>query len=123
MRLAYGEGLVLAILAPFVVYLLGIGRITLFETLFSVFALIGIWTILSAFLLVSFSERIYYVTWGLVILSVSSAFIVHIQYAIALILIAIIASLLINVSTRKNRMQVTSVKVGSNGPPSQSSRV
>ena len=123
MRLAYGEGLVLAILAPFVLYLLGIGRITLLETLFSVFALIGIWTILSAFLLVSFSERIYYVTWGLVILSVSSAFIVHIQYAIALILLAIIASLLINVSTRKNRTRVTSVKVGSNGPPSQSSRV
>jgi len=100
MRLAYGEGIILAVLAPFVVFLFT--KITLFETLFSVFALVGLWTLISAFVLMGERARIYYLTWGLIILSISSAFITHIQYAIGFVLIAIIAALLINVSTRKN---------------------
>jgi len=100
MRLAYGEGVLVAILVPFIVYLLGIGRFTLPETLFSVFALVGLWTVISAFVLMRERDRVYYFTWGLIILSISSAFVVHIQYAIALILIAIIVALLYNVATR-----------------------
>jgi len=122
MRLAYAEGLILAVLAPFVVYFLGIGKLTLLETLFSVFALIGIWTILSAFALISAGDRIFYVTWGLVLLSFSSLFVTHIQYAIALILIAIIASLLINSATRREKGKISNVKVGQN-PAGQNSGV
>lgn len=100
MRLAYGEGVLVAILVPFIVYLLGIGKFTILETLFSVFALVGLWTIISAFVLMRERDRVYFFTWGLIVLSISSAFVVHIQYSIALILIAIIAALLFNVATR-----------------------
>ena len=100
MRLAYGEGIILAVLAPFVVYLFS--KITIFETLFSVFALVGMWTLISAFILMGERERIFYLTWGLIVLSISSAFITKLQYAVGFVLIAIIAALLINVSTRKS---------------------
>lgn len=100
MRLAYGEGVILAVLVPFVVYLFG--KITILQTFFSVFALIGLWTLISALILMGARERIYYLTWGLILLSISSAFVTRIQYAVAFILLAIIASLLINVTTRKS---------------------
>jgi hypothetical protein len=109
MRLAYGEGVIIALLAPFVVYLFG--KISILQTLFSVFALLGIWTLVSAFLLMAVKERIYYLSWGLILLGISSAFIVHIQYAIGFILIAIIAALLINVATRKSEPKTTNVRV------------
>jgi len=38
----------------------------------------------------------------LILASISSAFIIRIEYAIALVLVAIIAALLINVATRRN---------------------
>ncbi len=112
MRLAYGEGAIIAILAPFIVYLFG--KITLLQTFFSVFALFGLWTIISAFMLMRTKERIFYITWGLIALSISSAFVVHIQYAIALFLIAVIASLLINVATRKSPRKTADVQIDQN---------
>ena len=109
MRLAYGEGAIIAILAPFIIYLFG--KITLLQTFFSVFALFGLWTIISAFTLMREKDRIFYITWGLIALSFSSAFVVHIQYAIALFLIAVIAALLINVATRKSQRQASNIRI------------
>jgi hypothetical protein len=111
-RLAYGEGVIIAILAPFVILLFG--KITVLQTFFSVFFLVGVWTLLSAFMLMKEKDRIFYVTWGLILASISSAFITHVQYAIALILIAIIAVLLINVATRKTQPKgQSSIQMGS----------
>ncbi|HYB04040.1 MAG TPA: hypothetical protein VED17_06240 [Nitrososphaerales archaeon] len=109
MRLAYGEGVIVAILAPFIVLLFG--KITVLQTFFAVFLLLGLWTLVSAFLLMALKDRIYYITWGMILSCLSTAFIIHIQYAIALILIAIIAALLINVATRKNPPKTQGVKV------------
>jgi len=109
MKLAYGEGALVAILAPFVVYL--IGKINLNETFFLVFALLGIWTLVSAFALVTQQDKFPYIAWGLVLASFSSVFITQIQYAVALIILAIIASLLINVATRKSRPKTSQVKM------------
>ncbi len=111
MRLAYGEGVIIAILAPFIVYLLGLGKITILQTFFSIFALVGLWTLLSAFMLMAEKDRIYYITWGLILTGFSSLFIIRIAYAIALILIAIIAALLINVATRKSQSKTSSLQV------------
>jgi len=115
MRLAYGEGAIIAILAPFVVYLFG--KITILQTFFAVFALFGLWTLISAFLLMAAKDRIFYITWGLIALSISSAFIIHIEYAIALFLIAIIASLLINVTSRKNPKKTTDIQLDQGKKP------
>jgi hypothetical protein len=118
MRLAYGEGVIVAILAPFIVLLFG--KITVLQTFFAVFLLVGLWTLVSAFLLMALKDRIYYITWGLILSSFSSTFIIHIQYAVALILIAIIAALLINVATRKNPPKALGMKVdqSNTGKPS-----
>lgn len=110
MRLAYGEGVIIAILAPIIVFLLGIGKITPLQTLFLIFLLFGLWTLIAAFTLMAQKDRIYYFTWGLILASISSAFITHIQYAIALILLAIVVSLLVNVATRRNQPKTSSVQ-------------
>ncbi len=114
MKLAYGEGVLVAILAPFVVLLFG--KINLFETFFLIFALLGVWTLVSAFTLAIAHDRFFYVAWGLILASFSSAFITRIQYAVALIILAIIASILINVATRKNQPKKSQVKVDQNKP-------
>jgi hypothetical protein len=112
MRLAYGEGVIIAVLAPLVVLL--IGKITVLQSLFAIFALMGLWTLVSAFILMAEKERMYYLAWGLILASFSSAFIAPLQYAAALILVAIIAALLINVATRKNSPKTTNVRLDQN---------
>lgn len=98
MRVAYGEGVIVAILLPFVLLLLGL--IKIYDTFFLVLLLFGLWTIVSAFVLMRPSERNFYLTWGLIISCLSTIFVIAVSYAIALVLIAIIAALVINVSTR-----------------------
>jgi hypothetical protein len=100
MRIAYGEGVIVAIILPFVFLLLGL--IKLYDTLFLVLLLFGLWTIVSALVLARLSERNFYLTWGLILSCISTIFVIQVAYAIALVLIAIIASLVINVSTRKS---------------------
>ncbi len=99
MRAAYGEGLVVAVLLPFVLYFLGF--LNLPYTLFLVVILIGSWTVVSAFVLVKREELRIYFTWGLILACASTLFVISLTYAIALILIAIIASVFVFVSTRK----------------------
>lgn len=99
MRLAYGEGVVIAILAPVVVYLIGI--IDLTQLLFFTFALFGVWTMVSAFLLVSERERLYYFEWGLVIAAVSTALVIPLAYATALVLVAVIGVIVYSAFQRK----------------------
>jgi uncharacterized membrane protein YhaH (DUF805 family) len=114
MRLAYGEGVLVAILAPFVIYL--IGKINLSETFFLIFALLGVWTLVSAFTLVTEHDRFLYIAWGLILASFSSVFITLIQYAVALIILAIIASILINVPTRKSQLKKNQVNIDQSKP-------
>ena len=99
MRLAYGEGALIAILAPVVVYLFGIINLT--QMLFFAFALFGIWTMLSAFLIVTEREKQYYFEWGLVITAVSTALIIPLPYATALVLVAVIGVIVYSASRRK----------------------
>jgi len=118
LRLAYGEGVLVAILAPFIVLLFG--KITVLQTFFAVFLLLGLWTLVSAFLLMAVKDRIFYITWGLILSGISSAFIIHIQYAVAFILIAILAALVINVATRRNPPKPQGMKVDQSNPDKSS---
>ncbi|MGA2874762.1 MAG: hypothetical protein ABSE82_04390 [Nitrososphaerales archaeon] len=101
MRMAYGEGVVVAILLPFVLFLLGV--VSLSVTLFLCLIFFGVWTLISAFLLARKVERNFFLTWGLIISCASTIFVIQLSYAIALILIAIIASVFIYVSARKTK--------------------
>ncbi len=97
--MAYGEGIVVAILLPFILLLFGI--IKLPDTLFLVLLLFGVWTIVSAFTFARYEERNFFLTWGLIISCTSTIFVIYIGYAIGLILVAIVASVFLYVSTRK----------------------
>ncbi len=98
MKLAYAEGILFAILIPFVLYLVEI--VTLSETLFVIFLAAGAWTLVSAFALFGSNQRMYYIAWGLILASVSSFFVTRVQYTIALIIVAVIATIVINIATR-----------------------
>jgi hypothetical protein len=112
MKLAYGEGVLVAILAPFVVYLFG--KINLSETFFLIFALLGIWTLVSAFTILVGHERFFYIAWGLILVSFSTVFVTEIQYAAGLVILAVIVALLINVVTRKNQPRKSKVSMDQN---------
>jgi len=99
MRIAYGEGAVVAILLPFV--LLFLGLVTTSVTLFLIFLFFGVWSLVSSFVLAKKDERNIYLAWGLVLSCASTIFVISISYAIALTLIAIIASLFIFVAKRE----------------------
>ena len=101
MRATYGEGVIVAILLPFVLLLLGL--VSFSVTLFLCLLLFGAWTLVSAFLLAGDSEKKFYVTWGLLLSCASTIFVIRVTYAIALILIAIIASVFLYVSARKTK--------------------
>jgi len=105
MRIAYGEGGVVAILLPFV--LLFLGLLTALMTFFLIFFLFGVWSLVSSFVLAKKEERNIYLTWGLILSCASTIFVISISYAIALILIAIIASLFIFVATREKHKPPT----------------
>jgi hypothetical protein len=100
MKIAYGEGMILAILVPVVIYLLGV--LSLPRTFFLFFVLAGAWTIVSAFAFGKNAERILYVAWGLILASLSSYFVIQLQYAVALTILAMIASILLSISFRRN---------------------
>jgi len=105
MRLAYGEGFLVAILAPVVVYLFG--QVNPKDTFFLIFLLTGAWTIFYSFVFLKQNERIYYLSWGLVLASVSTAFVALFQYALALILVAIIAVIFVNAATKRKSPKST----------------
>ena len=86
MRMAYGEGVVVAILLPFVLFFLGV--VSLSVTLFLCLIFLGVWTLISAFLLARKVERNFFLTWGLILSCASTIFVIQLSYAIALILIA-----------------------------------
>lgn len=59
--------------------------------------LAGLWTVVAAFLVVDRKDRSYYSAWGIVIAALSLAYLIPIQYELALILLAIVALVIINV--------------------------
>lgn len=66
-------------------------------TISLVLLLSGLWTVVAAFLIVERKDRSYYSAWGVVIAALSLAYLIPIQYELALILLAIVALIVINV--------------------------
>jgi hypothetical protein len=99
LRLAYGEGVALTVVIPVVAFLFNL--VNLRELLFLIFLLSGSWTIFSSFVFTAQGERIYYLSWGLVLACISTAFVILIQFSIALILVAVVALIFVNASTRR----------------------
>jgi hypothetical protein len=93
-----GAGVIIAVIAPFVVYFLKLQTLTL--TFFEIFLLVGIWIIVSAALLPQ--ERAMYLIIGIFLALISAAFIIPLTYAIALILVGVIAAVIVGTAVRKS---------------------
>ncbi len=96
--LLYGEGSAIAIIAPFVALLLGV--LTIRSTLFLSLLLFGLWTVAYALAFADSTQRFYYVSWGLILMVISSVFMTALNYTAALILLVVIALIIYFASAR-----------------------
>jgi len=88
-------GTVVAIILSVAVYLLGIVDLRGLASL--ILLLCGLWTLVSAFVIVDRKDRSYYSGWGIVIASLSLFDFIPLNYTIALVLLAVVALIIINV--------------------------
>ena len=95
MKPGWGVGTIVAVLLSVAVYLLGIVNFT--GMISMVLLLCGLWTVVTALTLVEVKDRSYYLGWGVVIAALSLFNFIPLNYTIALILLAIVALIIINV--------------------------
>jgi hypothetical protein len=88
-------GIIIAVLLAVVVYLVGIVDLRGLVSL--LLLLTGLWTLVSAFVIVERKDRSYYSGWGVVIAALSLTYFTSLNYTIALVLLAIVALIIINV--------------------------
>lgn len=100
MKASWGIGVGVGILASLAAYFFGVfGSFTTLqavEYLFStMFLLIGIWTLVSAFAIVEVKDRTFYALWGVILAAVSLFAYVPANYAIGILLVALIVLILL----------------------------
>ena len=98
MRISVGAGVLVAILAPLVIYFLGLESI--FYALFEILLLVGEWLVISSYN-VPQDERMMHLVVGLVVAPISLVFVAPITYAIAGILIMVIIAVVVVSSSKK----------------------
>lgn len=98
MRISVGAGVLVAILAPLVIYFLGLESI--FYALFEILLLVGAWLVISSYN-VPQDERMMHLVVGLVVAPISLVFVAPITYAIAAILIMVIIAVVVVSSSKK----------------------
>lgn len=99
MKPGWGVGVIVAILLSVAVYLLGV--VNLGGMVSVLLLLSGLWTLVAAFVIVERKDRSYYSGWGVVIAALSLFDFIPLNYTIALVLLAIVALIIINVYVGK----------------------
>lgn len=94
-RLNWGVGVIVAILVSAAAYSFGLVNPS-YSLSLGLF-LVGLWTIVSAFLLVNRQDRWYYSGWGVVLAFLSSFAYLPPGYTIGLVLVSIVALILLYV--------------------------
>jgi hypothetical protein len=98
LKLGYLAGIIIVVLLSAAAWLLGI--IDLPRMISLMLLLGGLWTVVAAFTIFGVGERMFYLGWGVVVAALSTFDVFNnFNYTIALILIAIVALILINVYT------------------------
>ncbi|MDG7006814.1 MAG: hypothetical protein JRN06_01065 [Nitrososphaerota archaeon] len=95
MKPGWGIGMIVAVLVSVAMGL--IGSLPPQATISLLLLLAGLWTILAALFVVDRKDRSYYSAWGVVIAALSLAYLIPLQYQLALILLAIVALIIINI--------------------------
>jgi hypothetical protein len=91
----WGVGIIVAILLSVAVGLFGIVNLAGMVSL--LLLLCGLWTLVAAFTIVELKDRSYYMGWGIVVAALSLFDFIPFNYTIALILMAIVVLIIINV--------------------------
>ena len=102
MKPSWGIGALVAVLASVAIGLLG--SLSGQATLSLLLLLTGAWTVVASFTVADRKDRNYYSAWGVVIAALSLAYLIPLQYELALILLAIVALIVINVYIGKTPM-------------------
>ena len=95
MKPGWGIGTIVAVLVSVAIGLFG--SLSPQATISLLLLLAGLWTIFAALFMVDRKDRSYYSAWGVVIAALSLAYLIPLQYELALILLAIVALIIINV--------------------------
>ena len=96
LKLGYGAGILIVVLLSAAAFL--IGAVDLLQMISLMLLVGGLWTVVAAFTIFDVGERSFYIGWGVVVAALSTFDIFNnASYTIALILIAIVALILINV--------------------------
>lgn len=94
MKPGVGVGATIGVLLSIVAYLV---EVVDFKGMVSLmFLLVGLWILISAFVIVDPKDRYYYTGWGVVIAFLALFDFIQFNYAIALIISAIIALIIVN---------------------------
>ncbi|MDE1857604.1 MAG: hypothetical protein KGI26_00860 [Thaumarchaeota archaeon] len=88
MKPSFGMGILVAVLLAAALALLG--QVSLQGAVTLGLILAGLWTVLSAFVIVDEGARSYYLGWGVIIIGLSLTYFIPVQYAVGLVLIAIV---------------------------------
>ena len=92
---SWGIGTVIAILLSVVAYLFNLVNFTHMVSL--LLLLCGTWTVVSGFIVIEPKDRMYYVSWGVVVAAMSLFAYLPANYAVGLILLAVVALIVIAV--------------------------
>ena len=118
MKPGWGVGIIVAILVSAAVYLFGIINL---PGLFSMILLLcGLWTVLTSLVIVETKDRNYYLGWGVVIAVLSLFDFIPFNYTIALVFMAVVVLILVNVylgKTPKMYNAATTPPPGGGGTP------
>ena len=95
MKIGLGVGAVIGVLLSIVAYLVAL--VDLKGMIALMLLLVGLWTLVAAFAIVDPKDRYYYTGWGVVIAFLALFDFIPFNYTIALIILAIVAIIIINV--------------------------
>lgn len=109
LRLGIGMGMMVAVLLSAAAYLFGLVK-SLSYTVSLALLLVGLWTIACALTIVERKDRNYYGGWGVVIAVLSLFAFLPLQYAIGLLLLALVALILLYAYTGKKDKIITAAR-------------
>jgi hypothetical protein len=104
MKFLYGEGVIVAILAPPVLWLVGV--ISPLQTVFLAGVLFGLWTVVFAIVWAATSQKLFYFGWGIVVAALATMAEIPARLSVAFVILAIIGIIVYSAATRKSRAQL-----------------
>ncbi len=114
MRIGWGMGEVIVVLLSLISYLFGVTNATYTGSL--LLLLTGVWTVAAGFFIVDRKDRTYYSSWGVVIAVLSAFAFLPTDYAIGLVLVAIVALILLTAFGYRSGKMFTAATGSSTGP-------